>query len=100
MGGRLAARSGHQFLRRCRARLRFHYAGQTRKDDFVCHTSRAGEMVCRDVENFARRDRLSAGDEFVAKFTADYYQRFMQAWEKELNHFLKTGSRLKDDAAA
>ena len=42
----------------------------------------------------------SAGDEFVAKFTADYYQRFMQAWEKELNHFLKTGSRLKDDAAA
>jgi len=30
-----------------------------------------------------------AGDEFVAKFTADSYQEFMQAWEKELNHFLK-----------
>jgi hypothetical protein len=42
----------------------------------------------------------SAGDEFVATFTTDYYQRFMQAWEKELNHFLKTGSRLKDDSAA
>jgi len=32
-----------------------------------------------------------AGDEFIARFTADYYQKFMQAWEKELNHFLKTG---------
>ena len=38
----------------------------------------------------------AAGDEFVAKFTADYYQRFMQAWEKALNHFLKTGSRLAE----
>jgi hypothetical protein len=34
-----------------------------------------------------------AGDEFIAKFTADYYQKFMQAWENELNHFLKTGCR-------
>jgi hypothetical protein len=32
-----------------------------------------------------------AGDEFVAKFTADYYREFMRAWEKELNHFLQTG---------
>jgi len=32
----------------------------------------------------------SAGDEYVANFTADYYQKFMQAWEKELNHFLQT----------
>jgi len=41
----------------------------------------------------------SAGDEFVAKFTAGYYQSFMQAWEKELNHFLKTGCRLVDESA-
>jgi len=41
-----------------------------------------------------------AGDEFVATFTADYYQRFMQVWERELNHFLKTGFRLTDDTAA
>src|SRR5262249_15496961 len=41
----------------------------------------------------------SAGDEFVAKFTADYYHHFMQAWENSLNHFLKTGSRLEDDSA-
>jgi hypothetical protein len=42
----------------------------------------------------------AAGDEFVAQFTADYYRRFMQAWEKELNHFLKTGRRLGDDCVA
>jgi len=35
-----------------------------------------------------------AGDDFVAKFTADHYQRFMRAWERELNHFLRSGSRL------
>src|SRR5262245_49499175 len=42
----------------------------------------------------------SVGDEFVAKFTADYYQGFMKAWEKELNHFLKTGRRLAHESAA
>ena len=36
----------------------------------------------------------SAATSFVAKFTADYYQKFMQEWEKELNHFLTTGCRL------
>jgi hypothetical protein len=36
-----------------------------------------------------------AGDEFVTKFTADYYQKFMQAWEKRLNHFLTTGVCLR-----
>ncbi len=35
-----------------------------------------------------------AGDQFVANFTTEYYCDFMQAWEKELNHFLTTGSRL------
>jgi hypothetical protein len=40
-----------------------------------------------------------AGDKFVAKFKTDYYQKFMQAWEKALNHFLTTGCRLADDHA-
>jgi hypothetical protein len=39
-----------------------------------------------------------AGDEFVAKFTAEYYEKFMQAWEKVLNHFLTTGRMLRVDA--
>jgi hypothetical protein len=38
----------------------------------------------------------AAGDEFVAKFTADHYQKLMQAWERALNHFLTTGRRLAD----
>jgi hypothetical protein len=42
----------------------------------------------------------SIGDEYVAKFTADYYRGFMKAWEKELNHFLKTGRRLAHESAA
>ena len=38
-----------------------------------------------------------AGDEFVAKFTADHYQKFMQVWETALNHFLTTGQRQQLD---
>jgi len=40
-----------------------------------------------------------AGDEFVAKFTADYYESFMQVWERALNHFLTTGCRLAAEHA-
>jgi len=29
------------------------------------------------------------GDDFVAKFTANYYRQFMQEWETALNHFLQ-----------
>lgn len=39
-----------------------------------------------------------AGDEFVRKFTAEYYQTMMQAWEKALNHFLSTGQCLRDNS--
>ncbi len=42
----------------------------------------------------------AAGDKFVASFTADYYQRLTLAWEKELNHFLKTGCGLTDVSVA
>src|SRR5438874_829755 len=42
----------------------------------------------------------SAGDQLVAKFTAEHYQSLMQAWEKELNYFLNTGCRLPDDYPA
>jgi hypothetical protein len=41
-----------------------------------------------------------AGDEFVTRFTAEHYQKFMQAWEKALNHFLTTGRLLPDNPAA
>jgi len=41
-----------------------------------------------------------AVDEFVAKFTAEHYEKFMQAWEKALNHFLMTGDLLPDNPIA
>lgn len=43
---------------------------------------------------YSHTSMSSAGDEFVATFTADYYKKFMQVWETALNHFLTTHSRL------
>lgn len=34
------------------------------------------------------------GDELIVSFTAEHYRRFMQQWERELNHFLATGRML------
>jgi len=55
-----------------------------------------GEGCVADV-TYIHTSLGPAGDEFVAKFTVEYYQSFMQAWEKELNHFLRTGVRLPND---
>ena len=41
-----------------------------------------------------------AGDELVAAFTVEHYQKFMQGWEEALNHFLTTGHLLPDDPSA
>jgi hypothetical protein len=35
-----------------------------------------------------------AGEKFIAGFTAEYYQKFMQVWERLLNDFLKRDARL------
>jgi hypothetical protein len=32
-----------------------------------------------------------AGDAFLEEFTGDWYENFMQNWEKAMNHYLKTG---------
>lgn len=42
----------------------------------------------------------AAGEELVAAFTAEHYQKFMQSWEEALNHFLTTGRVLPDKPAA
>ncbi|MFI5298168.1 MAG: hypothetical protein ACHREM_08725 [Polyangiales bacterium] len=34
------------------------------------------------------------GDLFVMAFTTDYYRRFMEDWEREINHYLTTGEKL------
>jgi len=35
-----------------------------------------------------------SGDEFVERFTKEYYGEFMADWESRLNHYLSTGTRL------
>lgn len=35
-----------------------------------------------------------AGETFLQQFTAERYAGFMKDWEKEMNHYLKTGSKL------
>ena len=36
------------------------------------------------------------GDEFLAEFTAAWYEKFMQTWEQKINHYLQTGECLLD----
>jgi hypothetical protein len=40
-----------------------------------------------------------AGDELVAGFTAEHYQKFMRAWEDALNYFLATGRLLREHSS-
>ncbi|RMF75949.1 MAG: hypothetical protein D6738_02545 [Acidobacteria bacterium] len=39
-----------------------------------------------------------AGDEFGDQFTEEHWVRFMQAWESQLNHYLKTGRKSGHDS--
>jgi hypothetical protein len=55
---------------------------------------------CEAQVTYAHTSLGPAGDELVASFTAEHYQKFMQSWEKALNHFLTTGRLLRDDPAA
>jgi hypothetical protein len=47
-----------------------------------------GDKCFADV-TYSHTSIGKAGDEFVAAFTGDYYRKFMQIWEQELNNFLK-----------
>jgi len=33
-----------------------------------------------------------AGDQFLEDFTEQWYERFMQGWERAINHYLETGA--------
>lgn len=37
------------------------------------------------------------GDTFVAGFTEEYYEQFMDNWEALLNHYLREGTALRED---
>ena len=58
--------------------------------------SENGSGCFADV-TYSHTSMSAAGDEFVASFTSEHYQKSMQAWEKALNHFLKTGRLLRDE---
>lgn len=36
----------------------------------------------------------TAGEKYVEEFTEEWYEGFMQSWEKAMNHYLKTGRRI------
>lgn len=36
------------------------------------------------------------GDAFLDEFTTTAYRGFMETWERELNHYLSTGSKIED----
>jgi hypothetical protein len=54
----------------------------------------AGVDECFADVTYSHTSLGPRGDAFNASFTGDYYQMFMQQWERELNHYLVTGSRL------
>lgn len=57
-----------------------------------------GEGCLADV-TYSHTSLGPAGDELVRGFTAERYRSFMQAWERELNHYLRTGRMLPVGAA-
>lgn len=52
---------------------------------------------CDATVTYSHTSLGPAGDEFVAAFNAAYYLDFMQAWERAMNHFLRTGTLLRGD---
>ena len=36
------------------------------------------------------------GDKYLERFTAQWYEKFMQVWEKQMNHYLETGELIPD----
>jgi hypothetical protein len=63
------------------------------------HLGNEGTGCIADV-TYTHTSLGPAGNDLVAAFTAEHYQEFMQGWEDALNHFLTTGTLLRDDPAA
>lgn len=49
---------------------------------------------CDATVTYAHTSLGPAGDEFVAGFSAEYYEGFVREWEARLNHYLRTGEKL------
>jgi len=55
---------------------------------------------CTATVSYLHTSLGPAGDDFVEAFTAERYADFMRQWERELNHFLETGTMLPGEADA
>jgi hypothetical protein len=49
---------------------------------------------CEATITYSHTSLGPRGDDFVAGFTEEFYDRFMREWESRLNHYLATGERL------
>lgn len=54
-----------------------------------------GDDGCTADITYAYTSISDHGDRALEEFTDDHFKSFMEIWEKELNHFLKTGTRLE-----
>jgi len=52
------------------------------------------EKTCQATITYSSTALSAAGEEALEAFTAENYATMMQAWEKAMNHYLKTGEML------
>lgn len=55
----------------------------------------AGEKECTADITYAYTSISDHGDRALEEFTEEHFREFMGTWEKELNHYLSTGSKLE-----
>jgi hypothetical protein len=54
-----------------------------------------GDNGCTSEITYAYTSLSEHGDRALEEFTDAHFRGFMEAWEKELNHFLSTGAKLE-----
>jgi hypothetical protein len=54
-----------------------------------------GDDACSAEITYAYTSISDHGDRALDEFTDDHFKSFMEIWEKELNHYLSTGSKLE-----
>ena len=54
-----------------------------------------GDDACTADITYAYTSISDHGDRALDEFTDEHFRSFMEIWEKELNHFLETGSKLE-----
>jgi len=54
-----------------------------------------GDDACYAEITYAYTSISDHGDRALEEFTDDHFKSFMEIWEKELNHFLSTGTKFE-----